>query len=168
MDLIIRGTNLPDGRTRVDIGVEKDKIVAVESNLEATAPREIDAAGRLVTPPFVDAHLHLDVVFSLEEGRINQSGTLLEGISIWSEMKPELTAEAIARRALRYCDWAVARGVLAIRSHVDICDPNLLGVDAFTRRKAKRQTLLGLAVGRLSPGRLLPFPPAPSICWRPH
>ena len=144
MDLIIRGTNLPDGRTRVDIGVEKDKIVAVEPNLEATAPREIDAAGRLVTPPFVDAHLHLDVVFSLEEGRINQSGTLLEGISIWSEMKPELTAEAIARRALRYCDWAVARGVLAIRSHVDICDPNLLGVDALLDVKQSVKPYLDL------------------------
>ncbi|MCZ6772927.1 MAG: amidohydrolase family protein [Proteobacteria bacterium] len=144
MDLIIRGANLPDGRSGVDIGVEKGKIVAVEPSLEAAAPHEIDATGRLVTPPFVEAHLHLDVVFSLEAGRINQSGTLLEAIAIWSKMKPELTAEAIAERALRYCDWAVARGVLAIRSHVDVCDPNLLGVDALLDVKQRVKPYLDL------------------------
>ncbi len=62
---------------------------------------------------------------------MNQSGTLLEGIALWGELKPHLTVEAIKERALRYCDLAVARGLLAIRSHVDICDPRLLAVDAL-------------------------------------
>jgi len=56
---------------------------------------------------------------------------LLEGIALWGELKPHLTVEAIKERALRYCDLAVARGLLAIRSHVDICDPRLLAVDAL-------------------------------------
>ena len=54
--------------------------------------------------------------------RVNESGTLLEGIAFWGELKPQLTQEAVVERALRYCDWAVARGLLAIRSHVDVCD----------------------------------------------
>ena len=131
MDLIIRNANLPDGRSGIDIGIKNGKIVVLESSLSAKATEEIDASGKLVSPPFVDAHFHMDATLSLGLPRLNQSGTLLEGIALWGELKPHLTVEAIKERALRYCDLAVARGLLAIRSHVDICDPRLLAVDAL-------------------------------------
>jgi len=131
MDLIIRGASLPEGRTGIDIGIEGERIVAVGPALAAKAPVEIDASGRLVTPPFVDAHFHMDSTLSLGMPRLNQSGTLLEGIAIWGELKPSLTVEAIRERALRYCRLAVSQGILAIRSHVDVCDPRLLAVDAL-------------------------------------
>jgi len=131
MDLIIRNANLPDGRVGIDIGIKDGKITELESSLSAKAPEEIDASGKLVSPPFVDAHFHMDATLSLGLPRLNQSGTLLEGIALWGELKPHLTVEAIKERALRYCDLAVARGLLAIRSHVDICDPRLLAVDAL-------------------------------------
>ena len=131
MDLIIRNANLPDGRVGIDIGIKDGKIIALEVALTAKAQKEIDASGYLVSPPFVDAHFHMDATLSLGLPRLNQSGTLLEGIALWGELKPHLTVEAIKERALRYCDLAVARGLLAIRSHVDICDPRLLAVDAL-------------------------------------
>ena len=131
MDLIIRNANLPDGRVGIDIGIKDGKIAALEVALTAKAQEEIDASGYLVSPPFVDAHFHMDATLSLGQPRLNQSGTLLEGIGLWGELKPHLTIEAIKERALRYCDLAVARGLLAIRSHVDICDPRLLAVDAL-------------------------------------
>ena len=131
MDLIIRNANLPDGRGGIDIGIKDGKIAALEVSLTAKAQKEIDASGYLVSPPFVDAHFHMDATLSLGLPRLNQSGTLLEGIALWGELKPHLTVEAIKERALRYCDLAVARGLLAIRSHVDICDPRLLAVDAL-------------------------------------
>ena len=131
MDLIIRNANLPDGRVGIDIGIKDGKIIALEVALTAKAQKEIDASGYLVSPPFVDAHFHMDATLSLGLPRLNQSGTLLEGIALWGELKPDLTVEAIKERALRYCDLAVARGLLAIRSHVDICDPRLLAVDAL-------------------------------------
>jgi cytosine deaminase len=131
MDLIIRKANLPDGRTDIDIGIKDGKILVLESSLSAKATEEIDALGKLVSPPFVDVHFHMDATLSLGLPRLNQSGTLLEGIALWGELKPHLTIEAIKERALRYCDLAVARGLLAIRSHVDICDPRLLAVDAL-------------------------------------
>jgi len=131
MDLIIRNANLPDGRIGIDIGIKDGKIAALEVALTAKAEKEIDASGYLVSPPFVDAHFHMDATLSLGQPRLNQSGTLLEGIALWGELKPHLTVETIKERALRYCDLAVARGLLAIRSHVDICDPRLLAVDAL-------------------------------------
>ena len=144
LDLVIRGANLPDGRQDIDIGIEGGKIVKVGSALDASAGKEIDAKGRLVTPPFVDAHFHMDATLSLGLPRLNQSGTLLEGIALWGELKPLLTEEAIAERALRYCDWAVAKGLLAIRSHVDVCDPRLLAVRALLQVRQQVKPYLDL------------------------
>jgi cytosine deaminase len=131
LDLIIRNATLPDGRTGQDIGVSAGRIVAVEPRLAAEAHNEIQAGGLLVSPPFVDPHFHMDATLSLGIPRVNRSGTLLEGISLWGELKPMLTHEAVVERALRYCDLAVSHGLLAIRSHVDISDPRLITVDAL-------------------------------------
>ena len=144
MDLIIRNANLPDGRSGIDIGIKDGKIAVLESSLSAKATEEIDASGYLVSPPFVDAHFHMDATLSLGQPRLNQSGTLLEGIALWGELKPHLTVEAIKERALKYCDLAVARGLLAIRSHVDICDPRLLAVDALLEVKKEVAPYLDL------------------------
>jgi cytosine deaminase len=109
-----------------------------------SAGREIDAAGDLLTPPFVDAHFHMDATLSYGQPRVNQSGTLLEGIALWGELKPLLAQDALIERALSYCDWAVARGLLAIRSHVDICDERLLAVEALLEVKRRVAPYLDL------------------------
>jgi cytosine deaminase len=137
LDLIVRGATLPDGRTGVDIACAGGRIVAIERGIAGEATRIVDASGRLVSPPFVDCHFHMDATLSLGLPRLNQSGTLLEGIALWGELKPLLTAEAVIGRALRYCDLAAAQGVLAIRSHVDVCDDRLLAVDALLEVKKK-------------------------------
>ena len=137
LDAILRGANLPDGRTGVDIGIADGRIAVVETALEASAPRELDVAGRLVTPPFVDAHFHMDATLSLGQPRYNESGTLLEGIALWGELKPLLTAETVIARALAYCDMAAAQGIQAIRSHVDVCDDRLLAVEALLEVKRR-------------------------------
>jgi cytosine deaminase len=130
-DLLVKAANLPDGRTGMDIACAGGKIAAIGPGIAGEAARMIDAAGRLVSPPFVDCHFHMDATLSLGIPRLNRSGTLLEGIALWGELKPLLTPEAVMERALRYCDLAVARGLLAIRSHVDICDDRLTAVEAL-------------------------------------
>ncbi|MHB9022072.1 MAG: amidohydrolase family protein [Halothiobacillus sp.] len=131
LDLKIINCTLADGRTGLDIGIAEGRIVAVQPQLVAESLQTIDAEGQLVTPPFVDAHFHLDATLSFGQPRVNESGTLLEGIALWGELKPLLTQEAVIERALAYCDWAAARGLLAIRSHVDVSDPRLLVVEAL-------------------------------------
>jgi len=133
-DLLIKNALTPDG-VHVNIACQDGKIVDIASTVNGPAIEEIDAGGNLVTPPFVDSHFHMDATLSFGQPRINESGTLLEGIKIWGELKPHLTVEAIKTRALEFCTWAVARGTLAIRSHVDICDPRLLAVDALLEVK---------------------------------
>ena len=131
LDLIIRNANLPDGRRNVDIAIDKGVIVEVGPGIEAQAAREIDAGGRLATPPFVDSHFHMDSTLTYGQPRVNASGTLLEGIELWGELKPNLTPDNIKDRAISLCHWAIARGTLAIRSHVDVSDDSLMAVLAL-------------------------------------
>ena len=134
-DLIVKGGTLPDGRV-ADIGIAGGKITAIDK-IEAEAGEVIDASGDLVSPPFVDPHFHMDATLSYGTPRINASGTLLEGIGLWGELKQVMTPDEVRDRALAYCDWAVSMGLLAIRSHVDTCDDRLLGVEALLEvRKA--------------------------------
>ncbi len=160
MDLILRGATLPDGRRGLDIGVAGGRIAAVGPRLEARAREEIDCAGLLVSPPFVDAHFHMDATLSLGLPRLNESGTLLEGIALWGELKPQLTPEAVAERALAYCDWAVAQGLLAIRSHGDVCDPRRLAVDALREVKRRVKPYLDLQLVAFPQDGVFRFPGA--------
>ncbi len=132
-DIIIKGGTLPDGRI-TDIGIEAGRIKAIEP-LNAEAGEVIDATGDLVSPPFVDPHFHLDATQSYGMPRVNGSGTLLEGIGLWGELKKIMTVDDMVERALTYCDWAASMGLLAIRSHVDTCDDTLKGVEAMLHVK---------------------------------
>ena len=143
-DLIIRNATLPDGRKGQDIAVGSGRIAAIEPEIAAEADTTIDARGFLLSPPFVDCHFHMDATLSLGLPRLNVSGTLLEGIALWGELKPRLTHEAVAERALRYCDLAVSQGLLAVRSHVDVCDDRLLAVEALLEVKRKVKPYLDL------------------------
>jgi cytosine deaminase len=129
-DLIVKGGTLPDGQV-TDIGVIGGKITAIDQLGDAQAGQIIDASGDLVSPPFVDPHFHMDATLSYGLPRINTSGTLLEGIGLWGELKQVMTQDDVIERALKYCDWAASMGILAIRSHVDTCDDRLLGVEAL-------------------------------------
>jgi len=143
--LLIRNATLTDGRTDQDVFVESGNIRAIGPQLSAPpGVHEIDAQGWLLSPPFVDAHFHLDATLSYGLPRVNASGTLLEGIALWGELKPQLTQEALVERAMQYCDWAVAKGLLAIRSHVDVCDGRLLAVEALLHVKQRVAPYLDL------------------------
>ena len=134
--LIVRNATLPDGRSSIDVLTEAGRITAIGAKLPVPERAEvIEADGQLLSPPFVDAHFHLDATLSHGLPRVNASGTLLEGIALWGELKPQLTHDALVERATEYCDWAVAKGLLAIRTHVDVCDARLLAVKALLQVK---------------------------------
>ncbi|MBK6648559.1 MAG: amidohydrolase family protein [Betaproteobacteria bacterium] len=135
LDLLVINATLADGQTRMSLGVQAGRIAEVGKGLNLPSHETLDAQGQLLTAPFVDAHFHMDATLSYGLPRVNQSGTLLEGIALWGELKPQLTQDALIERALAYCDWAVAKGLLAIRTHVDVCDPRLLAVEALLQVK---------------------------------
>ena len=159
--LLIRNATLPDGRQDIDVLMQDGRIDALGKALQAPEGIEqLDARGWLLSPPFVDAHFHMDATLSLGLPRLNLSGTLLEGIALWGELKPQLTQDALVERALAYCDWAVARGLLAIRSHVDVCDPRLLAVEALLHVKERVKPWIDLQLVAFPQDGLLRSPGA--------
>jgi cytosine/creatinine deaminase len=161
MNLFVRNATLPDGRTGQDLRITAGRIEAIGTGLPAPEGAQvIDARGLLLSPPFVDAHFHLDATLSHGLPRVNQSGTLLEGIALWGELKPLLTQEALVERALQYCDWAVAKGLLAIRTHVDVCDDRLLAVEALLHVKDRVKAYLDLQLVAFPQDGLLRAPSA--------
>lgn len=142
-DILVTGGVLPDGR-RADIGIRDGLIAAVGGLFGSTAREVIDATGDLVSPPFVDPHFHMDATLSYGTPRINASGTLLEGIALWGELREQATVDEMVERALAYCDWAVSQGLLAIRSHVDTTPAHLRGVEAMIEVRERVKDYLDL------------------------
>ena len=144
-DIIVKGGTLPDGSVR-DIGITGTKIAAVETSLPNEAGRIVDARGQLVSPPFCDPHFHMDATLSYGLPRVNQSGTLFEGIALWGELRKIATHQELVDRALVYIDWAVSMGLLATRTHVDTSDDRLIGVDALLEVKKKVASYFDLQI----------------------
>ncbi len=138
IDILLKGGTLTDGRV-MDVAITGDRIADVAPRIEGAAGEVIDVTGLMVSPPFVDPHFHMDATLSYGVPRINASGTLLEGIALWGELRDIATVDEMVDRALAYCDWAASMGLLAIRTHVDTTPDHLRGVEALieVRRRVK-------------------------------
>ena len=143
-DLLVKNCLLFEKKDPQDILIKGGIIKDIASKITADNIPIIDADFHFVTPPFVDSHFHMDATLSYGLPRVNKSGTLLEGIKLWGELKPNLTADAIKERALKFCKWAIARGTLAIRSHVDVSGQNLVGVEALLDVREKMKDFIDI------------------------
>ena len=143
-DFLVKNAALPDGRKGIDIAGKDGLITTVGKNISAESKETIDASGCLLAPPFIDPHFHMDATLSLGTPRLNKSGTLLEGISLWGELKSVQTVDDVIARSLKYCDLAVSMGIGAIRTHVDTCDDELKGVQALLEVKNQVKDYLEL------------------------
>ena len=157
-DLIVRNARLPRSEQLADIGIEGGTFTRIAPHIRQGAAREIDAAGRLVSPPFIDSHVHLDAVLTVGQPRYNRTGTLIEGIQIWSERKPSLTRDDVKRRATEAIKWEVAQGTLFIRSHVDVCDPSLTALRALLEVQQEVRDICELQLVAFPQDGILSFP----------
>ncbi|MDQ6915260.1 MAG: cytosine deaminase [Actinomycetota bacterium] len=127
LDLLLRGARVAGEEQPRDLGVSAGRWAPPE----AEAARVLELGGRLVAPPLVEPHIHLDAVLTVGEPRPNRSGSLFEGIAIWAERAKALTVEDVKARVRRVLRWQLANGVQHVRSHVDICDPELRALRAL-------------------------------------
>lgn len=146
MDLILRNCLLRNHSDFIDIGVKNGVIQLIENKIEETSIKEIDLAGAIVLPAFSDPHLHLDAVITAGHPKHNESGTLLEGIQIWSERKKELTFDDVYKRAVKAIKWAVAQGTLNIRTHVDTCDESFVALKALLKVKEDLKKFVNIEI----------------------
>jgi cytosine deaminase len=157
MDLVLRNGLLRGFSTLVDIAVQDGFIKAIEPNLSVKAKQEIDLAGAIVLPPFSDPHVHLDAVLTAGQPEHNKTGTLLEGIQIWSERKKQLTFEDVYERAFKAVKWSVAQGTLNLRTHVDTCDESFVALKALLKLKADLKDYVNI--------QIVAFPQEGVLCY---
>lgn len=123
--MIIRKARIRGKEGLFDIKIEDGLIKNISRNISDRDEVEIDAGGRLVVPTFIDMHFHLDSVLTMGDPRFNLSGTLLEGIEIWSEYKKKLSVEDIKERAKRALMLMASYGTTIVRTHADTTDKSL-------------------------------------------
>ncbi|WP_349617531.1 cytosine deaminase [Azotobacter salinestris] len=107
---------------------------------------ELDAAGNLVVPPFVEPHIHLDATLTAGEPAWNMSGTLFEGIERWAERKALVTHEDTKTRAKKAIDMLVEHGIQHVRTHVDVTDPTLAALKAMLEVREETRQLIDLQI----------------------
>lgn len=150
VDHILQNVVLPSGQ-RSDIYMDQGKITAVRSSSDEevfchSSIRKTDGKGGLVMPAFAESHIHLDTVLTAGQPAWNTSGTLSEGITIWSQRKQQLTREDVRERAMKVIRELIAHGVLFIRSHADISDPNMTALKALLELKGELAEIVTLQV----------------------
>jgi cytosine deaminase len=144
----------------IDVVVDGDTFTAFRRAGSASGEgrRELDAEGRLLSPPLVDPHVHMDAVLTVGEPRYNESGTLIEGILTWSERKATLSHADVKDRAREAILWEVAQGTGLIRSHVDVCDPNLVALKALIELREEVRDIVELRLIAFPQDGILSFP----------
>lgn len=140
-DLILRRVKVvsfsKEESETVDIAIKDGKITAISPNLKESAHQEIDLSEKLISPPFVESHIHLDSVLTAGEPRWNQSGTLFEGIQIWGDRKREISIEDVKNRALTMLKQQAAQGILFVRTHADVSESQLIALKALLELRSE-------------------------------
>ncbi|MGD1948937.1 MAG: cytosine deaminase [Leptolyngbyaceae cyanobacterium] len=127
--LILRNCTLANGPA--DIAIENSTITAIEPNLDLTAPIEIDCAGKLVSPPFFDSHIHLDSALTAGQPRHTPSGTQYEWIELWRDRPRTLTLDDIKHRATEALKLMASQGTLFVRTHADVSEASLTALQGL-------------------------------------
>jgi cytosine/creatinine deaminase len=144
--LILRNARLAGQDELTDISIEGGVITAIGPPLDPAQPvaEVIDLRGRLVTAPLVEPHIHLDAVLTVGQPRPNVSGSLFEGIAVWADRVATLSYDDVQSRVRQILRWQLACGVQHVRSHVDVCDPQLTALRALVDLREEVRGLIDL------------------------
>lgn len=144
-DMILRQGRLLTGDV-VDMAIAFGKIAAIAPKIIASAELELEINGQLVSPPFVESHIHLDSALTAGEPRPNQSGTLFAGIKIWRDRKQYLTLEDVKKQAIVTLKLQASQGVLFVRSHADVSEAKLTALRGLLQVRDEVKDWISLQV----------------------
>lgn len=157
--MLIKQVFIENADQAQDVRVIDGKFVAIANHLEAVADEQvIDAAGKLMVPPFVDPHVHLDSTMTAGDPEWNETGTLFDGIRIWSDRKETLSHEDVKQRAVQALRTQAAHGLQFVRSHVDVTDPNLTALKALLEVREEVKPWMTLQLVAFPQEGILSFP----------
>ncbi|WP_165207013.1 cytosine deaminase [Weissella sagaensis] len=157
--MLIKQVVIENAAKRQDVRIIDGKFAAIADYLEANEGEQVIAAnGKLMMPPFVDPHVHLDSTMTAGEPEWNEKGTLFEGIRIWGERKQTLSHEDVKQRAIKALKIQAAHGLQFVRSHVDVTDPNLVALKALIEVREEVKPWMTLQLVAFPQDGILSFP----------
>lgn len=143
----------------VDIRVSEGKFQEIAENIAPLPGEEIiDLHNRLVLPPFIESHVHLDTCLTAGDPVWNMSGTLFEGIECWSKRKDKLSREDIRERVHRVARMYAANGVQFIRTHVDVTDPSLTAMETMAELREELRDVMDIQIVAFPQEGILSYP----------
>lgn len=161
LDLLVTDARLLDREGRFDIGIAGGRIVEIGKVSASPAARRIDAKGGLVTTSFVDPHFHLDKVLSRDYvGALTYS----EAFARAREAKANFTVADVEARVCKALDLAVAQGLGAIRSQVDVdFATGLVSLEGVMRARERFSGLIDVEIVAFPQEGIVTDPKAPDL-----
>ncbi len=157
--MLLTNLRINNGETLLNVRVENGKFVRIAPDIKNLPGEEtIDFSGKLALPPFVESHVHLDTCLTAGDPAYNRSGTLFEGIELWSKRKEKLTKEDVKVRVRAVAKKQAAHGVQYVRTHVDVTDPKLTALEAMLELKDELKDLITIQIVAFPQEGILSFP----------
>ena len=157
--MLFKNGHIENSVESVDIRVTDGKFEQIGANLEARPGEEVvDCTDKLILPPFVESHVHLDTCLTAGQPRWNMSGTLFEGIERWEERKEFLTKEDVKNRVNKVVRMQAANGVQHVRTHVDINDPKLTALEAILELREEVKDFIDIQIVAFPQYGILSYP----------
>lgn len=157
--MLIKNVHVDNQSELTDVRISDGKFAEIKAGLKAQeGEKVIDGQENLLLPPFVDSHVHLDATLTAGQPEWNESGTLFDGIRIWSERKQDLTKEDVKKRAKATIKNMVSHGIQHIRSHVDVTDPHLIAAQALLELREELNDQVDLQLVAFPQEGILSYP----------
>ncbi|WP_270334404.1 cytosine deaminase [Ligilactobacillus acidipiscis] len=157
--MLIKNVHINNRSQTQDVRITAGKFAQIATEIKPNAEEKVlDGQEKVLLPPFVDSHIHLDTTLTAGEPEWNESGTLFDGIRIWSERKKSLTAKDVKERAKKTILKQVKNGVQHVRSHVDTTDPHLIALQALLELKEELKDIVDLQLVAFPQEGILSYP----------
>ncbi|WP_164960578.1 cytosine deaminase [Limosilactobacillus reuteri] len=157
--MLLKNVHVDNHEEVVDVRILNGKFSEIKANLAPHDGEEvIDSKENLLLPPFVDSHVHLDATLTAGQPEWNETGTLFDGIRIWSERKQDLTKEDVKSRAKKTLLNMVGHGIQHVRSHVDVTDPHLIAARALLELREELKDQIDLQLVAFPQEGILSYP----------
>lgn len=157
--MLIKNVHIDNHEETSDVRIVNGKFKEIAPELTAVANEQvIDGKGNVLLPPFVDSHVHLDATLTAGQPEWNESGTLFDGIRIWSERKQDLTKEDVKKRARKTIENMVGHGIQHVRSHVDVTDSHLIAAQALLELREELKDQIDLQLVAFPQEGILSYP----------
>lgn len=157
--MLLKNVHVDNHEEVVDVRILNGKFSEIKANLTPHDGEEvIDGKENLLLPPFVDSHVHLDATLTAGQPEWNETGTLFDGIRIWSERKQDLTKEDVKSRAKKTLLNMVGHGIQHVRSHIDVTDPHLIAARALLELREELKDQIDLQLVAFPQEGILSYP----------